>query len=200
MEAVHKISAVFFDFPRYTSRTGSQVGKMLHGEFGNFTEINPYLAGTMFAVDRLVALPKIREAQINGSWIVCNRWMDSNVHQAARLKTTKEQLAYLKYFYWLETTVMGLPRADKVIFCDVSLRKALENTTQRAQAVGSGQDQVETDKVYLRRGIELYREVARENLDWIWVDCMKDEKDMKGEAEIQHKILAGLRRHKILPE
>ncbi len=96
---------------------------------------------------------------------------------------------------------MRLPEPDKVVFCDISLEIAMENARKRASTkVDSGQDQVEVDAKYLKAGIELYRETAAKNPDWIWINCMRNVIDMKGEAEIQHEILEGLRRHKILPE
>lgn len=191
----YQIESLLLSFPQYhTSQTGEQVGKMLHGEFGDFSSIHPYLTADKFSVDRLAALPLIQQAQMEGKFIICDRWSDSNIHQAARLSTWEEKHKFLEYYRWIEQTIMRLPKADKVIFLDVPVEISLENLNKRGK-----RDQVEGDAAYLRAALELYRKVAAVNSDWIRINCMENNEKMRDEAEIQHEILEGLCRHKVLP-
>lgn len=127
-------------------------------------------------------------------FIICDRWSDSHIHQAARLSSKEEKYEFLEYYCWLEQVVMRLPKANKVIFLDVPVEISLENSNKRGK-----QDQVEGDAAYLRAALELYREVAAANPNWIRIDCMENKEKMKGEASIQYEILEELRRHKVLP-
>ena len=46
-------------FPRYKTKIGSVIGRYLRGGFGDVDTISPYLASSLYALDRLTEKPNI---------------------------------------------------------------------------------------------------------------------------------------------
>ena len=63
------------DFPRYEEGFhGRMVARYLRGEFGDASQVNPYLASLMFAGDRWEAKDELLRHESAGTVVVCNRY------------------------------------------------------------------------------------------------------------------------------
>src|SRR6185436_12231382 len=70
-------------FPVYESFTGELVARYLRNDFG---KINPYLAATLFAVNRYQAKEKVEKLLKQGQIVILNRYVTANqIHQSANL-------------------------------------------------------------------------------------------------------------------
>ncbi|WP_347902351.1 hypothetical protein [Pseudomonas purpurea] len=102
---------VTFDFP---NKSGTPIGKLI-GNFlrGNFGQVTPEFLGLAFAADRLVARQSIRDALDNGSVVICDRFVASNIaFQGAKIEDDQRRKELDELLRWLEYDVYDLPRPN----------------------------------------------------------------------------------------
>ena len=107
-------------FPLYTETFfGREVGKYLNGEFGGLKSIHPKLAAMLYAGDRFEKREYIVEKLSCGTYIICDRYVLSNLaHHSAKLPQN-EQLSFDQWVEELEHRVYKLPKPDLTIFLDM---------------------------------------------------------------------------------
>jgi dTMP kinase len=170
----------YFDFPQYKETlAGALVGDALAGKFGSFRHMDPHFASLPYMLDRVAAKPKLQEA-LERSDVVCNRYVPSNLYQAAKYKTEEEQDAFIAWFEKLEYVELGLPRPAYVFYLHVPfdfLRKLMEQKSEGRDYLGGAQgakDQHEADDEFQKTVIGLYRRMCGRRSHWITIDCVRD--------------------------
>ncbi len=75
------------DFPRYEHNFfGSFLGECLAGKHGDFLHMNPKVASSLYALDRLESAPHIRTALDQGKVVISDRFSSSNqIHQGGKI-------------------------------------------------------------------------------------------------------------------
>lgn len=158
-----KTPAELISFPNYKSTWGKVIARYLKGEFGNATEVDPYLASILYAGDRLLASKKIFKWLSAGKIVVCDRYTASNIaHQAAKLKIGQQ-----KFIDWLENFEYeqnGLPRENIVIFLSVPV-----NMSQKLMK-GRKLDSHENNKKYLAEVAKVFENLAKRK-NWKRINC-----------------------------
>ena len=88
----------YIHFPRYEAPVyGGLISRFLRGEFGPIDHVHPQLVALLFAEDRHGAAPQIREALNNGSTVLLDRYVYSNIaYQCAKLPNANEAEAERK--------------------------------------------------------------------------------------------------------
>ena len=78
----------YIHFPRYDAPVyGELISKFLRGDFGTIQSVHPQLVALLFAEDRREAAPMIRKAIEEGSTVLLDRYVYSNIaYQCATLK------------------------------------------------------------------------------------------------------------------
>lgn len=180
-----------FRFPQYeTSFFGKEVGKYLHGDYGQLADVPPKFSALLYALDRFEARSMIVSALEQGKIVLCDRYTPSNMaHQSART-SADEQLNMAEWIRYVEQEVLCLPKPDLVLF--------LESTVQSSQTlVGLKEKRTYTDKSYdlqeaskdhLQLALDQFKKLAaREN--WKKVQCIDPDGHVRAPADIHRELL-----------
>lgn len=164
-------------FPNYQSDTSALVKMYLSGQFGgNPNDVNPYVASSFYAVDRIATYLLDREKFFERDGIIISdRYTTSNaVHQAGKL-CGNERDAYLDWLFDFEYNILGLPSPDLVVFLDMPPKHAKRLIKNRCNKINgcAGKDIHETDTAHLEGAYENALYVAKK-YGWSIVNCVSN--------------------------
>ena len=184
------------DFPRYKDNFfGKFVGECLAGEHGDFVHMDPKIASSLYALDRLESTPHMRSALEEGKIVIADRFSSSNqIHQGGKIANDEEREVFLKWLDTMEHDVLNIPRPDAIIYLRVPVEISLALLSEKRKAkIGSltdGQkDTVEEDRNYLERSHEAANWLASHQPNWHIIDCIKDN-ELRTREDI-HREVAG---------
>lgn len=122
-------STLYIHFPRYDSAVyGGLIGSFLQGRFGPLEGVHPKLVALLFAEDRHGAAGEIRHALENGSHVLLDRYVYSNIaYQCAKLSSEEEAEELRKWIIDTEFGQFKLPVPDLNLFLDVPIGFVEEN-------------------------------------------------------------------------
>lgn len=166
------IPCLEMSFPRYDGFFGSMAARYLNGEFGPLTAVDPHFSALLYAGDRLEAKTAMEEALGEGTLVLADRYIASNLaHQGARVAPEKrpEFLAWLRK---LEYEVYGLPAEDLVIYLRL---KPSEGQVRVGRKGVRGytflrQDLHEADLSHMEAAAQMYDTLAQQS-NWATVAC-----------------------------
>lgn len=174
-----KKKLMIVSFPRYYSSVfGKLVGEFLSGKSGKLSEIDPHLSSLTYLLDeytwsRDVGVPWIE----NGGWVLMDRYVTSNIHQIARLKT-KAKSDFRKWFWNSAYNELKILEPDLVVFLDRSPVDSMRLNRKKASRKYLGRkkkDIAEKDRGHQEAAYREYlRETAR-NKNWVSVSCKTDQ-------------------------
>lgn len=177
-------------FPNYESNSSAPIKMYLNGEFGDTaTSLDAYSSSLLFTVDRLCTWQKLKEEYENGTFVVFDRYVQSNmVHQACKIEDEEERQKFLNWIDDLEFDIVKLPRPDKIFFLNMppEISKALANARTELKA-GTAKDIHEKDQNYLTSAYNTGIEVAKK-FGWEIINCFEDGK-LKSIEEIHNEIV-----------
>ncbi len=165
-------------FPNYDSPTGKIIGGPFLGKKyicdGFFKEgapnVDPKVSSLYFAADRYYNLPIIQKKLSEGYTVILDRYVYSNMaHQAGKEDDKEKRQELYKFNATLEFDLLGLPRADKIIFLYMPVEGAKALRINRTEAL----DQNEMDEEYLKKSQRAYLELSK-LFNYIQIDCFKD--------------------------
>lgn len=176
------IESIKVDFPAYDRNMfGALIGECLAGQHGDFVNLDPKIASTLYAVDRFESAPGITEAIEAGKVVVADRYSSSNqIHQGGKIADEKEREAFLMWLERMEYEVLGIPRPNAVVYLRVPVETSLvlltEKRAQKNVALGAvARDTVEEDRNYLERSHETANWLAAREANWHIIDCAEGE-------------------------
>ena len=181
------------DFPRYQDQFfGKLLAECLAGAHGDFVNLDPKIASTLYALDRLEASPKIRQWLEEGKVVISDRFTSANmIHQAGKIEDAEDRILFLAWLKEMEHGVLGVPEPDAVIYIDVpvdvSLRLLQEKRAAKNHALTSERDTVEEDRQYLERSHVSARALAASEENWHLVGCM-DGDSMRAPEDIHEEV------------
>jgi dTMP kinase len=181
-----------FDFPQYDKPSSFFIKEYLNGRYGGWKQVGPYKASVFYAIDRLDADSRIKEALRQGKIVVSNRYVASNMgHQGAKIGNKKERMKFLKWLDELEFCILGIPRPDINIVLHVPAeiaQKLVDKKGRREYIGGIKRDIHEQDLKHLKQAEQTYLEIARAfPNDFILIECVKSGKLLSVD-EIHKKI------------
>ena len=148
--------AMKVDFPGYDRNFfGAFVGECLAGQHGDFLHMDPKIASTLYACDRLESSPSLRGSLAEGKVVIADRFASSNqIHQGGKIADDGEREAFITWLDRMEHDVLGIPRPDLIIYLRVPVQMSLvllsEKRKAKNQVLGDGEkDMVEEDRAYL---------------------------------------------------
>lgn len=163
-------------FPRYNTPTGRIIGQCYLGKkdlgediawFGDPTKVNPKIASSYYAIDRLAALPEIEEIIDSGKHLILDRWVETNMaHQASKETDLSKRLEIRDFIRALEYDVFRLPKPDITIFLDIPFNVARELTERRGIALDGHESNLE----YLKNTNKIFQELS-EFYSWKKIEC-----------------------------
>jgi len=187
-----KHDVIIVSFPNYPSLSSGPVRMYLGGEFGESADcFNAYQASTMYAVDRMCTMKQLLSTLETDTIILFDRYTQSNmIHQASKIADEHELDEFLEWLDNLEFNIMGLPRADKVIFLDVPVEISFKITGAREQMkIGEAwnYDIHERDKKHLVDSYLAGKYVAQK-YEWDVINCVGDGGGLKTVDEIHEMV------------
>jgi dTMP kinase len=165
LETNNNHDVVTFDFPQYGKPSAYFVEQYLNGHYGELSEIGPYRGSLFYALDRYEAGFKIRQALSQGSTVVSNRYVGSNMgHQGGKIRDLGERQRYYDWNDQLEFEILGIPQPDLNIVLLMPSEQAqqfVDQKTAREYTKGKKRDLHEADINHLKKAEQTYREICR---------------------------------------
>lgn len=183
------------DFPRYQDQFfGKLLAECLAGQHGDFVHLDPKIASTLYALDRLEATPKITEWLAQGKIVISDRFTSANmIHQAGKIEDAEDRILFLSWLKQMEHDVLGVPTPDAVVYLDVPVEVSLKLLQEKREAknhsLSSDRDTVEEDRQYLERSHESARALVASEENWHLVSCMEGDA-MRTPEDIHEEVYA----------
>jgi len=166
-----------FSFPRYGEPSARLVEAYLQGELGTEQEVGPYAASMCYAIDRFKASDDIRKALEQGKFVICDRYVGSNMaHQGQKIHDKKERLKYFDWNIEQEFDVLNIPKPDIsiVLTLDPEIAQKFAATEDKS---GKGKDIHDSNIEHLKRSADTYRELCELFPNkFIEIDCSLSQK------------------------
>lgn len=164
------------DFPRYNQNTyGRLIQECLKGQRGDFLQLDPKIAATLYAADRYESRAQMMEWVNEGRTIVLDRYVSANMlHQGAKIDDADEREEFLRWLEHVEYEIFGMPRPDLTVYLDVppdESQKLLE------YVVGLGAkvvDVAERDRLHQAKVAHCAKYLSSSRDKWVTVPCIKD--------------------------
>lgn len=177
-------------FPQYDSPASMPVQMYLHGDFGSATDVDPYVASAMYAIDRFASYRMDWRAFYEGGGIiVADRYTTSNmVHQMVKYDDSQSRSQFLQWLDDFEYNKCGLPRPDVVCLLDVPLRTSEALMAMRTGKTGGTTGDVhELNHDYLMAVHNAYDELVC-TYGWHRIACVDDAGIMRSIQDIHDEV------------
>lgn len=167
----------FLSFPNYEDTFfGKEIGNFLDGSFGSIDTVHPKLAAILFAGDRWEKSNYIQNLVNQGTNVVCDRYMLSNIaHQSAKLEE-EEFESFSRWVEELEFKVFNVPKPDLNIFLDVPFEVTKELVLKKDKRIYTDkkEDIHEKEYNYLKKVYTTYVKLLKKG-DWLVIKCVEEE-------------------------
>jgi len=185
----------YIHFPRYDSPVyGDLISRFLRGDFGANDKVHPQLVALLFAEDRHTAQGFIRQCLEEGKIVLLDRYVYSNIaYQCAKLESEKEAEDLRQWILSTEYGAFNLPRPNINLFLDVPIsfvEKSLNSQREGDERnyLQGKQDIHEADINFQVKVRDIYRRQAKEDPNFITVDCSDNNGNMLTAETIFQKI------------
>ena len=187
-------SAHFWSFPTYEDPVW---GKLIKEHLADISkkadDYDPRYTALLYAADRGKAASKMKPLLEKGDWIVCDRYIASNLaYQGAKINSQSERDEFIAWLEDKEYNYFGIPKTNGTIYLSLPLEIGMQRTEKRrAAAVPSGDkvkkaDIYEQDKDFLSRVRNEYLRLAKLK-GWYVIECVEQGREL-GREEIADKI------------
>ncbi|MBZ5527198.1 MAG: thymidylate kinase [Acidobacteriia bacterium] len=188
----HAVTSI--GFPNYSSWFGKMVAQFLNGEFGPLETVDPHFTALLYAGDRYESKPFIESALAQGSIVLADRYIGSNLaHQTARAPREK-RAAFIAWIEHLEYTIYALPREARVLYLRVPPRQAQELIARKAERAytAARHDLQEASIRHLEAALSVYDELAQRS-NWTRIECYDEAgAAMRSPEDIAREVLAAV--------
>ena len=181
-------------FPRYEGFFGKMVAQFLNGDFGPLEAVDPHFSALLYAGDRLESKPAMEAALLQGTIILADRYIGSNLaHQGSRVPAAKRD-DFLNWLRDLEYRIYALPAEDLVLYLRVPPQEAQKLVGQKAARdyTKLRRDLQEANLAHLEAASAVYDQLAAQ-LNWTTIDCFDPAaQGMRSPDAVHRDILAAL--------
>lgn len=179
-------------FPQHGKPSAAPVDAYLTGKYGSLTDVGPYQASMLYAVDRFAAKQGIMNWLRRGHIVLADRYLASNMaHQGAKIASLKARKKFWKWIEELEYSLMGIPRPDMTVVLTVPTvvsRTLVLKKKPRAYLQRHKRDIHERNTGYQRRVLATYRELARFDRGMRIVECT-DHGVLLGKSDVHRRVM-----------
>jgi dTMP kinase len=162
----HKLSFSFFHFPMYGHNEFSDIiARFLRGEFGGIDKVSPYFVANIYAMDRFMFLPILKEALKTVDVVLLDRYVFSNIaYQAAKYPLASKETDDIRtWILNFEFDFLNLPYPDLNIFFDVPIKITKERLETKRE--GSDRDYLNGKQDIHEADFEFQERVRQNYLD-----------------------------------
>lgn len=179
------------DFPRYTQNLfGKLLRECLDGKRGDFLHLDPRVASTIFAADRLETKPQIEEWLSEGRTVILDRYVSANMlHQGAKIEDEAEMEEFLTWLDQMEHEVFGLPRPDLIVYFNVDPEERIKMLQHAADKKENVLDIAETNLDHQKQTDAAAKKVVAKLNNWQVVECMQAG-EMRTRDDIHQEVYA----------
>ena len=181
-------------FPQYDSWFGRMVAQFLNGEFGSLEAVDPHFSALLYAGDRFEAKPRLEAALTQGSIVLADRYVGSNLaHQTARVPREARD-SFIAWIERLEYDIYSLPREARVIYLRVPPREAHALVAQKAARsyTSARRDLLEASVRHLEEAASIYEELARRP-NWVRIECFEASRGaLRSPQDIARDVLSAV--------
>lgn len=181
-------------FPQYDSWFGKMVGQFLNGDFGPLESVDAHFTALLYAGDRFEAKQKLTDAIAQGSVVLADRYIASNLaHQTARAPAAK-RAEFRSWIEHLEYNIYGLPRESLVLYLRVPPQEAQTLVARKSSRsyTGAKQDIQEANIRHLEDAADMYDLLSRQ-APWATIQCYDAARGgIRLPEEISRDVLAAV--------
>jgi len=174
-DALHNknINTLTIHFPRRSDKEsplwGTMIKKFLDGYYGNIDNVHPELVALLFAGDRYNAADEINTNLNLGNWIICDRYVLSNIaYQGAKLPYENWD-SFSKWILKAEYEYFKIPKPDLQIILSMPFQFIENNLKIRKQNFEN--DIHEQSMTFMKNVEKMY--------DWIIENIQDDIKSLR---------------------
>ncbi len=183
-------------FPQYDKPSSGALQEYLRGTYGQTNEVSPEAASILFAVDRFDGSFRIKQWLAEGSVVIADRFVSSNMgHQGSKFTDRAKRQRYLAWEDELEFGIMKLPRPTQTIVltmpAEISFGLARQGASEKTKVQG---DIHEQDMAHLKASEETYREIASMFPHFHLIDCAPNG-TLRTREEIHEEIWRYIKPH-----
>ena len=189
-------SVEYLHFPTYNSEIfGGLISDFLSGKFGELSCVNPYLVALLFAGDRFNMSQKIQKHLDEGTNVIADRYVYSNIaFQGAKLNSKKEQAEICEWIFKMEYEYFKIPKPDLNIFLNVPLeftKKTLEKRREKndREYLKGNQDIHEANIEFQAKVLKMYKLAIQKYPDFKKIDCYDANNKIFTPEKISEKII-----------
>lgn len=193
------IEAITLTYPDYAKPTGVTIKDYLNGRWGDPVQVNPYMAGNLYVLDRVKNRAVIAAALDAGIWVILDRYSTSNAgFQGAKLIHLPESWDdYVQHNHELEHGSLDMPVPDRILFLDVppAVSKPLSEKRQSRSGEDGKEDGHESNVQYLQDSYDSYWRCLTKGITapWSIIQCLSDDNNMLPKETIRGNILETLK-------
>lgn len=188
-------SLEYIHFPRYEAPVyGDLISRFLRGEFGDNATVHPQLVALLFAEDRHGAGPSLRSALREGTTVLLDRYVYSNIaYQCAKLPAGEKREDLREWILNTEYGQFDLPRPDLNLYLDVPISFVEQSLSAHRQGgdrayLGGGEDIHEADIAFQKEVRSIYLDACRRDPGFRRVDCSDPEGKMLPPDDIFQRL------------
>jgi dTMP kinase len=186
----------YIHFPILTSPVfGDMIARFLRGELGDNDSVDPYLVAMLYAGDRNNMSAKIREWLSEGTYVLIDRYVMSNIaYQCAKVNDHDKREELRKWILDLEYNYYGIPKPDINIYLDVPFEFTEQQLTNTREGddrdyLNGKTDIHENDLSFQQRVKELYNYHADKSDDIVRLKCSDNNGKMLDIDAIFSKLI-----------
>lgn len=122
------------EFPRHSQPSAYFVDQYLSGAYGDLAQTDSYRGSLFYALDRFDASFTIRSALAQGTYVIADRYVGSNMaHQGGKIDNPIERKKYFEWNDHLEYDILGIPRPNLNIVLNMPAAQAQQFVDQKVQ-------------------------------------------------------------------
>lgn len=169
-------------FPRYGKPEAFFIEQYLTGHYGDLSEVGPYRASVLFAVERFHVAQDIRKMREAGTIVVSDRYVSANKGmQMGKITDPGERKTFLDWLNDFEYRLLGVPKPDLTILLHVPSEVAYElvaNKDERGYLNGKKRDIHEANLPFLQNAERAYLSLPEMDTveNWEVFSCMEEGK------------------------
>lgn len=185
----------YLHFPRFDAPVvGEMIAKFLRGDFGDINQVDPMLVALLYAEDRRDASKMVREWLADGSVVLFDRYVYSNIaFQCAKMEDSDKKEELRDWIFKSEYEDFGIPRPDINIFLDVPIgfvsSKLSETREGDDREYLKGKSDIhEADITFQMKVRQVYLDQCEKDVSFKRVDCSDPDGNMLPAEDIFNKI------------
>ncbi len=190
------VKSKYLHFPRMDSPFfGEMIARFLRGEFGDVSQVDPYIVAMLYACDQMDASQMIKDWLENGETVILDRYVYSNVaFQCAKINDEAGQDRLRKWIIDLEFEYYKIPQPDLNLFLDVPFQFTKERLTEIREGddrdyLKGKEDIHEKDLSFQEKVRQIYLKQEKIDSSFKVVECYNEDLSIKKPEEIFNLII-----------